>query len=298
MPFLLHYRFHHFAILQNVVIKQNEELMRYSKSRYTKPILVLTVLFCAFTINSCNEGNIIEPVPIVDCMDKTAINYNPYADVSDESCIYPSFKIKVQYLFNAQRFFLDSIYSKDGVNLKLSTAQFYLSNFRLVNADSTEFSFGDKTLLITPNVDTYELGQCQSKRVVGMKFDIGLSETDNNTMPVDWPTSSSLANNDMYINSSYGYSFASFKGILDLDYDLIFSTPLNFTLGTSDARRTLAVPFHLNLTQQNEDVDLVLDLFKLFEGIDLTTNNQTNTIDNSNVSDILLANFPESIEED
>lgn len=191
----------------------------------------------------------------------------------------------------------DSIYTlSTGRKISVSTAKLYISEMQLVKAEGGTYDVPGTFLFDSFDAE-FVLGEAPPVKYNAIKFNVGLSATDNASSPVT-AADSLLYPSDMWFDVTpqpSGYVFLNLQGKIDTttnaDGNVIDMQPFTYKIGTNANLQAVTITdmdysvlpkwrFSTPLT-----INLVVDYGKLFEGVVLnnTINLQVNTTsDNTN----------------
>ncbi len=248
------------------------------------------------------------------CTDINATNYNPNADKSDDSCIYPpvvsekgTFKLNFNLTSsNGQALVINQPYS-DSANytIQIEGFQFYISNLALIKTNNQEVSIKDVDLI---SFNTSNENNTEALAAIGdykgIKFGIGLDSTQNASDPTTFANDHPLSLfQNTYWNWSSQYRFIMIEGRADttigssanINQLLIYHTGLNSLYRETQINENFSIS--LNNTHQ---MNLTINLNKLFYGsfasIDLKTESTTHATTNYLVAEKVTENFITAIE--
>lgn len=164
----------------------------------------------------------------------------------------------------------------NGKKVKLSRAEFYISEMEIHHADETKMSIADQYLLVNaknPEAE-FNLGTWNVDAAHGMTLHIGVPESVNHDDPAAWPADHPLApqNPSMHWGWSSGYRFMAIEGKVDnngdgvpesiFEYHNLFDSLYRMVELTGIQQAANGV-LHLHFT---------LDYVQLFENMSMTGN--------------------------
>ncbi len=255
--------------------------------------LLLPFLLLALTIlSSCKEE---DPLPVLGCTDTGAVNFDANAEISDGNCVYPDFQVNFNYHVNRQPFHFDSVYLLGSGNhwVKLSVVKFYTSNYELESETGTSTSLSNSVVLSSPGTRSYKVGKTRVGDYNRLTFNVGIDANNNTRLPSDFPVGHPLNSSEMY-NPAQGFLFVKVRGVVDTDFDGLFSYPVELDLGMIDLLRTQSFDVDLDIKDQdikNNEVTINIDMAKLFESIDLSVDYSINYLDNPSLADKAMNDF-------
>lgn len=164
----------------------------------------------------------------------------------------------------------------NGKKVKLSRAEFYISEMEIHHADETKMPITDQYILVnakSPEAE-FDLGTWNVEAAHGMTLHIGVPPSVNHEDPAAWPADHPLApqNPSMHWGWSSGYRFMAIEGKVDnngdgvpesiFEYHNLFDSLYRMVelTGIQEAENGL---LHLHFT---------LDYAKLFENLSMTGN--------------------------
>lgn len=161
-------------------------------------------------------------------------------------------------------------------NVKITRAEFYISEVEIHNADASKTPLTDQYLLVNANAPTaeYDLGTWNLSEAQGATLHLGVPQSVNHNDPAAWPPSHPLApqNPSMHWGWSAGYRFMAIEGKVDNNGDGIPETNFEFHNLTDQLYKTL----ELTGVQVAENgvlhLTFGLNYAKLFENIPMTGN--------------------------
>lgn len=267
-----------------------------SRLQLLKSISLFWLLIIGFVLVGCDPEE-EPPAPIPDCKDAGAINYNPDAEAIDNSlCTYPDLELNVNYKVGEQDFYLDSVYhvGVNNVPVKLSVFKFYISNVRLGRSDGSELAIDDSYALVNPDYLGHPLGKAKVGEYESLTFDVGVDESTSERMPSDYEVGHPLSDVGMH-RSDKGYLFVRAVGVVDTDFDGLYSSQVLFELGTVDLFRTVKGPIKLDVKDESSSIEIDVDLAKLFEGVDLSVSYSINPVKDKELALEVMNNFVDGI---
>lgn len=190
-----------------------------------------------------------------------------------------------EYKVGAQDFSLGQTYTIGGTAVVFDVASFYIGGIVLKDHAGTETQIDGKYLLVNPTESHYEVASIKKGQYQSVNFFIGVDALTNEQTTEDFtsrPASDPLAiqHPAMHWNWNSGYRFLRIDGRVDADGDGTPETLMAFHLGTNALLRDLAFTTQSDLTKDHNKMEFTFDLAKLFEGVDLTTDNSTHTSNN------------------
>lgn len=175
----------------------------------------------------------------------------------------------------------DTIYLSSGRMMIVDLAKMYISNIRLVKADGSEVSPDVTKILQQQGTEEYELGSVPSGNYKTVKFDIGLSNADNASIP-------SASNAVLYQPSMWfgataqpdGFVFVNLQGTIDTSSAMDGSGmhPFVYEIGTVANRVTVTLPDEPFTVSPNSEamVHMEVNYAKIIEGLDLSDETNLN----------------------
>lgn len=256
------------------------------------PSTFLLSLVLALCLTACYE-------PKEGCLDLRARNFAVDADNACAGCCqYPALKLAVSHkVYNVARdtfynlVYQDSVYQDGaGNNFRVQNIQFYISNLRFVRPDGTEVPTLDSLNIESTDVNgnVQEINVLDNFALVNrstftefsmgtfiaegkfsaIRFEVGIANPVNQTMPSSFLSGHPLANENMYVNADTGFIFNQLAWLNGANKTDTLVTNLN--IATESFLRTIEVPLDISLIE-GFDVILTLrvDYAQWFLGIDL-----------------------------
>ena len=175
----------------------------------------------------------------------------------------------------------DTLTMTGGKHIVVTTAQLYLSNIKLIKTDGNVVDGPSSIVLVKQGIEEYELGAVPAGNYKAVRFDVGLSDVVNASVPSS--SNTTLYQNSMWFDASMAmannFVFANFQGKIDTSATNTGSNliPFALKLGTNSHRVTVTLP-DKNFTvapDQMAAVHMSADYAKLFDGVQL---NQTSNL--------------------
>lgn len=196
----------------------------------------------------------------------------------------------------------DSIYHlPEGQRIRFSNVSFYLGKIRLKQGENY-LSVSEPYLLSRFTRDLYSLGKMKAGKYEGIKFDLGLDSLTNHSDPSIYPPGHPLGFQvqSMHWGWNTGYIFLMIEGVADVSGtgEGAFDRNILYHLGGNILYRPdieLLRDFDIKAEQDNI-FDIWVDFSKVFEGINLNSQNFTMTFDNYQLARLLFDNFRISIQ--
>lgn len=196
----------------------------------------------------------------------------------------------------------DAVYQTvEGRKMSLSFAQVYISNIKLVKFDGSIYEVGD-TILLTNIVDqVYRLGNVPVGNYKSIKFDVGLpsavnarvpSGTGNLNKPDMWFSGTAQANNYIFMNVSGKIDTTAAMDATDAEM-----VSFVYKIGTNDRLVHVSMPNQTVSVQPNTMayIHMEADYSELFEGLDLTDENNLSVVTTGDNSSSLAVDIASRI---
>lgn len=184
-------------------------------------------------------------------------------------------------------------YDFEGNSTTLQTVQFYVSGIRFVNTDGQEV-YMDDYLLIKPDKANYQLGDLIAGKYNKVRFDVGIDPDINHADPSQYVVGSVLGPQSPAMHWSWasGYIFFRVDGVVD---SAGTDVTLTLHLGTDAFLRTVELDYAFELGKdENLYTEINFDLDKALEGIDISTDHISHTMDNMPLANAVIANVPDA----
>jgi len=170
-----------------------------------------------------------------------------------------------------------------GRAISVTMAQLYISNVKLIKTDGGVVDGPSTVVLVQQGIEDYDLGDVPSGNYKSVRFDIGLSNTDNASTPSS--SDHALYQPTMWFGSTpqpEGFVFINFQGSVDTTTNANGSQliPFVYKIGTNEHRVTVTLPDQPYTVVPDEltVIHLSADYGKLLNGIPL------NKIENLNIA--------------
>jgi hypothetical protein len=180
--------------------------------------------------------------------------------------------------------------NEDGRKTSLSMSQFYISDIQIEKLDGTLISLGDKKIIKTLSIQSYDLGLVDAGNYKSVRFKVGLPAATNALAPSASADSVILKRTEMWFNSTAlpdGYVYLNVQGLIDTSADLSDKmAPFVYKIGTNDHYKQVIINQNFGVSPNNVTYfHMLADINKLFNGITLTASNLNVTTvgDNSGV---------------
>ena len=250
--------------------------------------VIVFFLFIALSFTGCFD-------PEEGCLDANARNYAIDADraCTDNCCEYPELQIDFQHKVfvggaSQNINFGDSVYVDGGGNpFSLVNLQYYLSNIHLVRSDGSTvgildsvsfetasnepLTVEDNIILVNPeDFGSQIIGSFNgSSDYVGIRFNIGLTESFNQADTLDFTSDHPLApqENNMYLGAEEGYIFNRIELLTNPSVDTINKV---LEISGTESLVTLEFPANFFLDKGfNMKLVLLVDYLNWFNQLDL-----------------------------
>lgn len=253
-----------------------------------KVFLYLSFITGLLFLSSCRKG----------CTDPQAINYDDDAK-KNCCCEYaPTLSLKIEPVFNGQPFELNKEYTTDdGRKVSFSKTKIILSNIKLNNTDIPDQANIGHYLFSGEPVE-FNIGNINPGTYTSLSFTVGVDSLTNKTkLPSNFAAGHPLADTDMHWSWATGYIFVKLEGMADTSAvpDGIVDNILLYHLGTDLTREKVTLNINKTVTGGSNDkivVPVKIDIAEYLDGINVITENETQTMDNPALADKVAANAP------
>lgn len=226
-------------------------------------LFFLALLSTALVFTACEENK--------GCTDPNSINFDPDAEESDGSCRLPELMIHFHPTVNGQDLAYGSTYEVNGVNIRFSVAQFYISGLQLSDGSTTDEP--GQYLLVKGDSHMYNAGEVSKGTKTSLAFNVGVDSVTNHLDPTTYEADHPLApkNPPMHWNWDAGYQFIKLEGLADANGDGTPEAPFEYHIGKDSNLRGVSLNIDLNVASETNMVNVMVNYAKFLEGLDLTT---------------------------
>lgn len=249
-------------------------------------------LLSVFFFTGCKKG----------CTNPLAENYDADAKKDDGSCEFASsgtLSLMLHHKAGTEDFVMGETYTlADGRSYLFTEAVMYLSGIGAAPEDGgAEETIDDSYLLVKPETMIYEVGDLVEGHYSELSLNVGLDEIANHSDPSSYALGHPLANQtpNMNWNWNSGYMFILIEGKMDTTAAMNGAvTDGNFSIhvGTDDLLRHAHIEHHFDMEEGGSTFHANLDWAELLNGVDLRTENQTNTFSDLNLATKVANNAP------
>ncbi len=187
----------------------------------------------------------------------------------------------------------------NGRQIKLTTAQFYMSAIRLKKSDGTFLDLSGGIILKTIPNEEYYIGDVPAGNYTSVSFNIGLGNPVNSTNPSTYPASGILAPQtpSMWFGSTaQGYMFMNVQGLVDTTASNTGAVnfPISYQLGTPAMLTGINMPAQTFsvVAGQNDFIHIICDYGKLLQGVNFKTQSSATPFVNASLAAQIAANIP------
>lgn len=215
----------------------------------------------------------------------------PISDVKPcENITIGVLTLETKLKFGSEDFELNKNYQVDSnVYVSFRTTQIYLSQISLINASNSNLT-PTSLILVKPNTQSFTLGKVSQGDYTGINLALGLDSITNHGDPTQYAEGHPLAFQipSMHWSWNQGYVFAVLEGKWS-------TNPINetnpgsnwyFHIGLDGNYQTRA-PISINKTIkscESNTIKLKIDLSQLFNGVDITVDNESLSTNNFGLS--------------
>jgi hypothetical protein len=166
--------------------------------------------------------------------------------------------------------------------VQFETVNFYLDEIALMDMDMAISDKLDTTILVKAGTMDYELGTITTGHKHMLMCSVGVDSLDNHADPALLRTDNPLSYQSPSMHWSWesGYIFLRIDGQVDTDGDGSVDQPMVFHIGRDSYLVPVSLMSHSDADSEEFEIRLNFDVARLFEGIDLSTENQTKTGNN------------------
>jgi len=261
---------------------------------FTKKRLFLCLLSYSLLLVSCQEE--------VGCRSDTALNYSPQATVSNGTCLYPSLSLTVNLQWGSLPFEINRIYNLNGDNMAVKVMQCYFSNFDFVfNNPMDTTSSALNFHLLNKSATTIDLGKVPNNHLQALQFNVGVDSIANANIATylnDMNHPLHVQSPDtMHWNTTDGYIFLKLTGKVDRNGDGIpnENESFEFEIGTNALLQPIELVLNQNFDKEQENISINFDVQRLFDNIDLQSEQSTHSTDSFALAQKIAQNIPQAI---
>jgi len=240
------------------------------------------ILFLLFT--SCKKKEVTEPCNSASCTGTIKLDFQHVVDTS-------------AFAFNSD--FVDDFgntYQFTRVNWYLHVPGFHEADNSTSIVDSNEY------FMIDPSVSsvTYGLSSCVDHH--NMRWGLGVDTASNHLDPNTYPLSHALGNHSpsMHWGWSTGYIFCAVEGLVDIDGNGSYDAGEYFSLHIgmdTNYRSGTNLLVDMNVPENGiGTANLKVDYAAFIDGIDLSVDNFTHTMDNMPLAVRVANNFDQVLD--
>jgi hypothetical protein len=202
-----------------------------------------------------------------------------------------------EYTIDGAAFDTTQVYEVNGTAVKFSIANFYVGGIELMPEEGDAIAVEDKYLLVTPGTGMQEVVTVPAGHYHMVNFFVGVdpaansqSEEDFTSRDADDPLAIQFPS--MHWSWNSGYRFLRIDGQVDTDGDGEVDELMAFHLGTNPMLQNVSVTAHKDVEDGSNMLHLQFDLAKLFDGIDLSADYTTHTMNNPELAAAVRDNIP------
>ncbi len=187
-----------------------------------------------------------------------------------------------------------------GRHFGLNSAQFFVSNIVLQNADGTSYTMKNAYILKGIDSEQYLVGTAPVGTYTSFKFNVGLDATTNAKAPSSFTTTGYLPSSEMWFgNTTQGYMFMKLKGFADTTTAQNGTSlmPFSYEIGSAANLKTVSMPVRSGTYAPYTLVSggviylhLICDYGKLLSVIDFKTQQSTDTYNTNPAIATAIAN--------
>jgi hypothetical protein len=211
-----------------------------------------------------------------------------------------SLNLAFNYKVNNNNFAYNQVYTINGVAIKFTLAQMYISGINIEDDALRNQSFPGKYLIIKPESGSNEIGQLSNKDIHHLhhiRFNVGIDSITNNQTSAEFaartaPDPLASQNPSMYFGAGNGYIFIRIDAMVDTDADGTPETAAAFHIGGDSFLQAYDFIAHKDLVHGANNFGINFNIAKLFDGVNLSTEYFTNTIDNPSIAEKIKLNLP------
>ncbi len=195
-------------------------------------------------------------------------------------------ELEIDYKVGSADFSYDQVYTINGIAVKFSLFQVYLSGLKVEDHDGNHKHFEEKYLLVKPTQKDYMLGSINKAfgdHVHDLKFNVGIDAATNSQTTETFTSRNAndplaAQNPAMHWSWNSGYIFIKIEGEVDTDGDGSPDTAAQWHVGLNEMLRPVSIEAHSDMKKGDNHIHLKLDVAKVFTGIDMTTEISTHSM--------------------
>ncbi|MEM6268524.1 MAG: MbnP family protein [Bacteroidota bacterium] len=265
---------------------------------FARYFLFLSAFALIFSATGCGKEE--------GCTDPNSLNFSPTAEVDDGTCEYPqvgNLKLHFHAKAGSSNLTLGSeLTDADGRKIQFNVARFYISNIRLHQDGGGMLPLTDTYVQVNASTMEYAIDfAIPSGHYHGIMFDVGVDDAANTGDPSLWPTGHPLSStNPTFDHWSWatGYKFLRLEGLVDTTAAMNATANAEFIyhVGLGYNRRTVDIEQHFNVEfNSTPTVHLDVDWLDFLENVDLTTQLNTVTMNDSALAATIINRVPTAI---
>lgn len=262
-----------------------------AQSNLMKRLIVLLPVVLLF-VNACKQEA---------CNNEFAFNYDPDG-TSEENCIWEPMQFDIEFNVNYGGEEVElgkELITEDGRSLTFDYFGVYLSEISVYEGENKITLENDVMLLLDSN-RVFSTIYTPSNTIDSLTFNVGVNEDRNDTLDPTTLSEGPLApqNPNMYWGWATGYIFTSMSGVVDttMAADGSAKSGFQYHTGGNDLLRTVTIESTPSRRGNTLVYQLNLDLKKVLEGVDFTTELSTHTFDNMPLAIKVTENYKNAFE--
>jgi hypothetical protein len=224
-----------------------------------KKSIFITGLFALAFLPGCKKT--VEPQPAVSSTGNLSFHFHTLSDTAE---FLPG----------------DTVADASGRKYKYSVAQLYISGVSLIKLDGTSVPVNNVNILIHPQEENYSVGSVPVGNYKSVAFNIGIDTAHNHKDLSLYSAGNALAAQtpSMHFSTNQeGYIFVNVAGFVDTTAAMNgpLNQPFNYQIGIDSLLKHKVMPDqpYSILSGQIQFVHMYIDYSKLFQGINLKTEN-------------------------